>query len=318
MTLLLPSLLRAFYILSSATILLIHALPASRSRFIAYGKVTHDVPPPASNYKKRDQKESAAQSKTLIPKLLDFLEGFKVPHAFFTHFYVLSVLSSLFWAWQIVTRGAAYRVLTASSAPEGVAERGWGLGGGGRSDEGMGIQQVALVWLCLLFQASRRSFECVYVQKHGASTMWILHYVLGLLFYSSMNIAIWIEGTGAINNFTFTPVSLYNLIGPPSLKSFVGIMLFILASGLQHDCHGYLASLEKYSLPEHLAFQSLICPHYFAECLIYLSLAVMGAPRGAPLNWTVCTGLVLVGVNLGVTSTVNREWYEQKFGPNSV
>lgn len=126
--------------------------------------------------------------------------------------------------------------------------------------------------------------------------------------------------TAAIDKFTFTPLSVYNLIGPPSAKSFFGIILFILASGVQHDCHVYLASLKKYTLPVHGTFEYLVCPHYFAECLIYLALAILSAPRGrgAVLNSTLVTGLVFVGVNLGCTSLLSREWYEDKFGRHSV
>ena len=78
------------------------------------------------------------------------------------------------------------------------------------------------------------------------------------------------------------------------MRTFLGILLFILASGFQHDCHAYLASLKTrkpsptsapaspnpssatastYKLPEHPAFAYLIAPHYTAECLIYLALA---------------------------------------------
>jgi 3-oxo-5-alpha-steroid 4-dehydrogenase 3 / polyprenol reductase len=112
---------------------------------------------------------------------------------------------------------------------------------------------------------------------------------------------------------------VYNLIGPPSAKSFFGVLLFIFGSGLQHDCHAYLASLEKYTLPVHAAFDMLVCPHYFAECLIYLSLAIISAPSGhGPVNITMMTVLVFVGVNLGVTSMISREWYEAKFGKKAV
>lgn len=71
-----------------------------------------------------------------------------------------------------------------------------------------------------------------------------------------------------------------------SLKAIIGIPVFILASGVQHDCHAYLASLPKYTLPIHPIFQSFICPHYTAECLIYLSLAFISAPKGALINRT--------------------------------
>lgn len=103
-----------------------------------------------------------------------------------------------------------------------------------------------------------------------------------------------------------------------SLKAIIGIPIFILASGIQHDCHVYLASLPKYTLPIHPIFQSFICPHYTAECLIYLSLAFIAAPKGALINRTMFTAFVFVSANLTVTAATSKDWYERKFGKEVV
>ena len=104
----------------------------------------------------------------------------------------------------------------------------------------------------------------------------------------------------------------------------------MLASGFQHDCHNYLAFLkanksedgkapeQSYKLPTHPAFQSLIAPHYFAECLIYLSLAILAAPQGAWLNNTIASALIFIVVNLGATAEVTRQWYIKTFGQDAV
>jgi len=76
--------------------------------------------------------------------------------------------------------------------------------------------------------------------------------------------------------------------------------------------------LKKYSLPEHPAFQRLICPHYTAECAIYLALTLLAAPQGRLVNWTMGSGLLFVVVNLSVSSKLNREWYRQKFGEDAI
>lgn len=116
----------------------------------------------------------------------------------------------------------------------------------------------------------------------------------------------------------------------PSIRTFIGLVLFMLASGLQHDCHAYLASLKQprkdglsaeqggYKLPEHPAFNISLTPHYLAECVIYLSLAIVAAPRGDWLNWTFSSALLFVVINLGVTAHGTKEWYEGKFGPEKV
>ena len=77
-------------------------------------------------------------------------------------------------------------------------------------------------------------------------------------------------------------------------------------------------SKPQYRLPDHPAFNISITPHYFAECLIYLSMAIVAAPPGEWLNRTLCSALVFVMVNLGVTAFGTKNWYEQKFGRDSV
>ena len=115
-----------------------------------------------------------------------------------------------------------------------------------------------------------------------------------------------------------TRSSLQGLVNTPSLRSLVGLPAFFLASGMQHDCHVHLAGLPKYSLPSHPFFAALVCPHYTAECLIYLSLAVVAAPAGRPVNSTVLSGLVFAAVMLVVSARANRQWYRAKFGDAAV
>jgi 3-oxo-5-alpha-steroid 4-dehydrogenase 3 len=91
-----------------------------------------------------------------------------------------------------------------------------------------------------------------------------------------------------------------------------------MASGLQHDCHHHLASLKKYTIPSHPLFTWLVCPHYTAECFIYLSLAFLSAPQGELLNKTVASALVFVVINLGITASTTKQWYSEKFGVDSV
>lgn len=105
---------------------------------------------------------------------------------------------------------------------------------------------------------------------------------------------------------------------PPTPRTFISFVIFVLASGVQRDCHGYLSSLKQYSVPDHPVFQSVVCPHYLAECLIYLAMALQAAPQGALVNRTILCALVFVAVNLGVTADGTKTWYAEKFGSESV
>src|ERR1700721_1886028 len=52
--------------------------------------------------------ETAKHTKSRLASFLDYISSFRVSHAWFTHFYVVSVVSSIFWAAQILTHGKAF------------------------------------------------------------------------------------------------------------------------------------------------------------------------------------------------------------------
>ena len=104
----------------------------------------------------------------------------------------------------------------------------------------------------------------------------------------------------------------------PLFKTLAGIIMFLYASINQYRCHRHLAGLKKYSLPELRLFRQLICPHYFCECLVYLSLAITAAPEGELLNKTLLCALAFVVANLGVTASGTRKWYAEKFGSKAI
>ena len=103
-------------------------------------------------------------------------------------------------------------------------------------------------------------------------------------------------------------------ISKPSLKTIISLLLFLLASGIQHDCHEYLSTLKKYTLPGHPIFQWVLCPHYTCECIIYLALATVAAPKGQVINKTISAALLFTIANLAITAESTRAWYAQKFG----
>lgn len=120
--------------------------------------------------------------------------------------------------------------------------------------------------------------------------------------------------SGAIDRFNFSYTSLRHIMGPPSLKTFIGIFVWAFASGVQHDAHAHLASLRKYSLPTHPVFNSLVSPHYTAEVGVYLGMAVLAAPRGSVLNWTLGCVVVFIVTVLGESARETKRWYGEKFG----
>lgn len=175
----LPVLLQILYASGVASILLVNSIPALRDRFIQYGKT---LPPSSSSPSPSPPLPTA---KSIFAKLLDGAAALTVPHHFFWHFYAVAIANALFWAYQLATHGSVYRLVVSHARSSG-----------GGCGEGVRIEQVVLALLCFLAQASRRLYECLYIQPRSASRMWIGHYLVGILFYTLMAIAIWAEGMG--------------------------------------------------------------------------------------------------------------------------
>ncbi|PVH72118.1 hypothetical protein DL98DRAFT_470822 [Cadophora sp. DSE1049] len=218
--------------------------------------------------------------------LFDFVASIQVPHTWFTHYYVVSVASSIFWAFQIYTHGPVFEFLASYS---------W-------SKDPMTVNQVFLAWLFMAFQGTRRLYESLTLTKPSQSKMWVGLWLVGMAYYVFIGLSVWIEGTGMF------------FLGSPSLKTCIAVPMFLLASSIQHTCHKHLASLKKYTLPQQYWFQKVVCPHYTSECMIYVAIAIVAAPPGQWLNKTVLAGLGFVASNLGVTADSTRRWYVKKFG----
>lgn len=137
--------------------------------------------------------------------------------------------------------------------------------------------------------------------------MWFAHWLLGLIFYLTINVAVWIEEPAA----GLTKQSFATLVAP-----------ILMAHALQHSYHVYLFNLRSsnkgYQLPMHHIFTNLLCPHYTCETAIYLLLSVLAAPAGKLVNWTIFCGATFVAVNLGVTAMGTKAWYLEKFGKDKV
>lgn len=134
--------------------------------------------------------------------------------------------------------------------------------------------------------------------------MFFAHWILGLAFYLSINVAIWIEGPAKQRG--------HWLLLPAILT----------AHALQHAYHAHLYRLRTqgkgYQLPSHPLFPNLLCPHYTCEVAIYALLSIMAAPEHYTVNWTLLCGTIFVATNLGVTAVGTKQWYIDQFGVEKV
>lgn len=320
---------QAVFILASCLVVSITVAPAAeRKLLLNYGPRRAHAAVAAGDASQRQRnrgEQRGGEEYAVLMAVRKLTSLGQIPHSWFFTYYAVYLACAYLWAVQYYQQGdnqlrslARWQVQATTGSPT--------MAGG----------QVVIVWCMMLLQAGRRLYECFAVMKPSRSTMWFIHWVMGLGFYLGVSVAIWIEGSGtshrpkasASNAFTNSAraaaailqnqLQVTSLTADAKLKVAVALPLFLFGWFMQHRCHKHLASLVKYSLPDLGLFRHLVCPHYSCECLIYLSLAVVAAPEGHWCNRTVLSVLMFVAVNLGVTAHGTRNWYLEKFGPDKV
>ncbi|KAF4986670.1 hypothetical protein FDECE_15841 [Fusarium decemcellulare] len=289
---------QAFFVFSAAFILSLQALPQDvRSALMDYGaRRPQDAEQP------KDKPEPSGQNFSGLRSFLKNLTNYgQVPHSWFLHFYIVSVFSSAFWAWQYIQRGSLMRSIASLQNQAGKPS--------------MELEQVFMAWLFMTLQGLRRLYESLYVSKPGSSPMWFVHWALALVYYTTMGVGVWIEGSGAILA-SWDSANQQPLRVPRKVP--LALALYVVACLKQNQCHRHLARLKKYTLPSEGWFEYLICPHYTAECLLYFAIAWVAAPPGQLLNKTVLCGVLFVAMNLGSTAHGTKKWYVNKFGADKV
>ena len=141
--------------------LLAHCIPSLRTRFLAYGS-----------------RQNGQQPKKLTANPLDALATFQVPHSWFGSFYLVSTLCSFIWLSQILLDQSLWRRLASLTDIK----------------KSMTLDQIIVTWVLMLLQGVRRLYECLEFTKPSNARMWIGHWALGVWFYASMSVAVWIEG----------------------------------------------------------------------------------------------------------------------------
>lgn len=282
-------LVRAFYLLSTLGIVLVRLTPSLKDRFLDYG----------ARSIAREKDHQPDTTETSILGTLDSLAQKRVSHSCFSDFYTLSLVCLAFWAPQIYKDDLVVNLLRYFAYDEYHAARS---------------RRVALCLILFTIQSLRRLFECLTLSKQStSSSMWIGHYLIGLAFYFFTNIAIFIDHIRA--GMDDSPLMSSSSLSELSLTLLdqIAVAMFFIASVEQYQYHKYLASLAKYTVPDGYAFKLVIAPHYTAECVIYLCLAVLSAPGGQHVNVSMLFALLFVVVNLGITAEGSKRWMLGRF-----
>jgi 3-oxo-5-alpha-steroid 4-dehydrogenase 3 / polyprenol reductase len=169
---------QVFYALTTAGVLVTAAVPReARSLLADYG--ARKAPGQQKGQKKTKSEE---KDQDWLVKLVAAVTSWgQVPHSWFSAFYGLSVGCSIFWLVQFLGNGSILRAIASwqADAPEPSATKA----------------QVAAVWGMMLLQGARRVYEHAVIMKPSKSTMWFVHWFLGLGFYLVLSVATWVEGS---------------------------------------------------------------------------------------------------------------------------
>ncbi|XP_029356375.1 polyprenal reductase isoform X2 [Echeneis naucrates] len=236
----------------------------------------------------------------------EWLRVFDVPKRWFWHFYCLSVCwNGLLLVWYLnFTCGH-------QSLPSWLMGIIDVLAGVPSPDSQVPQLSTLLVQLLLWVHSLRRLMECLFVSVFSEGTIHLVQYVFGVGYYVALGLTVLCvdrveKGAGTL----LSQLDWFHV---------AGVLLFTAASLLQHQSTVLLARLRTgksgavetlaHRVPEGGLFELVSCPHYFAELLIYISLALIFA--GLSLTW----GLVVLYVffNQSLAAQLCHDLYLTKY-----
>ncbi|NXJ62919.1 PORED reductase, partial [Rostratula benghalensis] len=233
----------------------------------------------------------------------------------FTHFYVVSVLWNGFLL--ICLLRAEF---LGGSLPSWIQHLHRALGQDSQSEDTGKYSSYSdcehfsalLVLLLLWLHSCRRLGECLWTSVFSSGVIHIVQYCFGLAYYIAIGSTVLCQVPTNIRNGKELSVEIcwYHV---------VGVMMYIWASLHQHRCLVILANLRKsksgkvvnlsHSLPFGDWFERVSCPHYFAELLIYASMAVTLGFHN--LTWWCVVLYVLF--NQALAAVLCHEFYQKNF-----
>ncbi|GAB0497398.1 hypothetical protein MMPV_008730 [Pyropia vietnamensis] len=224
------------------------------------------------------------------------------------------------------------------------------VGGGGAVASATAVAPLSLPLILFVVQTARRLAEVIAVSVQTPRLVPAHLLAGGLSFYVAAPLTWWVGGP-AVGTVSHLPAfggtrwgGGWRLASPAT--AVVAVVVFVVASVVQHWAHRVLARLRRgsggggnggvvyrYGFPRGGAFEVVTCPHYTAEVVLYVALAVAaaaasgltGASPGVGGWWADADGDIwvaaarvgcvgFVGVNLGITGRQTVRWYQLRGG----
>ncbi len=248
--------------------------------------------------------------KTTKPNLSLWVRRIQVPKSSFTHFYIFGVLlfgSLLIFTVKVVLWGYEVPAFLSDLLDFATFE--------GRVSN-TSPEAILMVVTLMNLQCWRRLYECLYVNVDTGSKMNILHYIVGIAHYSCCFLGYISEAPGFAQHRQSSIVTWIHILPDlfkVSLVQWACVGLFFWAWRHQLKAHQIFADLKKknssHSVPYGDWFQFVSCPHYTAEILIYLSLAVIcGWSHGTA--WLIFAWVL---INQIIAGLMSHWWYRDNF-----
>lgn len=223
-----------------------------------------------------DKKEIPSDNSFSFVSVLSKIISFSVPKAYFTHMYMVGIISSVLTYYLIVELDLC---------------SGW-------SRLGIIMFQIQ-VW--------RRLAECIFITSFGSSQISIVGYAVGIVHYSLFSHSLFYLCIHDERSLSFEYVDLAQSIiaivfGIVSMAQFYHHwILFKLKNGSHNN------NINRYGFPRGGLFEWVCCPHYLLEILIYL-LFFLQHP-----SWRMFFAFIWVGSNLSVVADNQYQWYKGNF-----
>ncbi|KAM8939503.1 polyprenal reductase [Pelodytes ibericus] len=247
------------------------------------------------------------KTKTVLQRPAWF-HWFDLPKRWFCHFYVLSVTWNSILLWILLRT-----LLWGIDVPEWINSLYHYLGIGSQQTVGAELSTILAIVL-LWVHSFRRLMECLYVSVFSKGMIHLAHYCLGIIYYVLVGITLFSHSR--LDN---RALSVGDVLMQARWYHAIGLMLYIWASGHQHKTHIILANLRKsksgeivsmnHVVPHGDWFEYVSCPHYFAELLIYVSIAILFGL--VYITWWFVILFVLF--NQALAALLCHEFYHDKF-----
>jgi len=179
-------------------------------------------------------------------------------------------------------------------------------------------EAVIIVMSLMNIQCWRRLYECLYVNVDTGSKMNILHYIVGLAHYFCCAFGYISESPGfAKHPELFQSIQWIHIeprLTNVTIWQISAVVMFAWAWKHQLTTHQILADLKKscqvtHSVPHGDWFQYVSCPHYMAEIIIYLSLAIIMGQKHRT-GWIIFAWVL---TNQMVAGLMSHLWYRKTF-----